>query len=60
MKGYINSRSLRCCTARGFSAGFSQVSPTKVEASKSFSAHRNRIKSSNLVLPHPNKYNRVQ
>ena len=27
---------LRCCTARGSSAGFSFVSPTMVEARKSF------------------------
>ena len=32
----IYSQLSRCCTARGFSKGFSQVSPAKVEAHKCF------------------------
>ena len=36
IKSVINSQLSRCSTARGSSSGFSQVSPTKVEARKSF------------------------
>ena len=32
----MHSRLARCCKARGSCTGFSQVSPTKVEARKSF------------------------